>query len=130
MSCKYRLDGGSADPRPNPKNTQRVKDAGDVPFIFSPELEAATAAKLKAALQSTPTPTSSMGMNPFPMFTSGTGLNYATMEDACASDHFYFISILDFDDLEWIVFLACRVICARRLGTSVYRSISRWRSRR
>ncbi|KAG6372108.1 hypothetical protein JVT61DRAFT_8822 [Boletus reticuloceps] len=82
MSSKYRLDCASPDPRPIPKNTQKVKDAGDVPFIFSPELVAATTAKLKAALQSTPT-SSTMAMNQFPVFTSGTGLNYgATTEDA------------------------------------------------
>jgi len=84
MSSKYRLDCGSPDPRPIPKNTQKVKDAGDVPFIFSPELVAATTAKLKAALQSTPPSSSStMAMNQFPAFTSGTDLNYgATTEDA------------------------------------------------
>ena len=32
----------------------KYRDAGDTPFIFSPELEAATAAKLKAALQISP----------------------------------------------------------------------------
>lgn len=34
--------------------TPKYRDAGDTPFIFSPELEAATAAKLKAALQISP----------------------------------------------------------------------------
>lgn len=93
MSSKYRLDSAST----MPKNTQRVKDAGDVPFIFSPELEAATAAKLHAALQSTtPAPPPSSTAR-FSGFTSGNSLNYATTEDACASDLFprlfYFIFI-------------------------------------
>jgi len=34
--------------------TPKYRDAGDTPFLFSPELEAATAAKLKAALQISP----------------------------------------------------------------------------
>jgi hypothetical protein len=89
MSSKYRLDSVSADLRTMPKHMQRVKDAGDVPFIFSPELEAATAAKLHAALHSTSPapPSSSTGtLSRFSAFTSGNGLNYAAAEDACASD--------------------------------------------
>ena len=88
MSSKYRVD--SPDPRPATKNTQKVKDAGDVPFIFSAELEAATAAKLKAALQSTPAPPSSSStMNQFSAFTSETSMNYVPTEDACTSDLFF-----------------------------------------
>ena len=93
VSNKYRLDGVSIDTRPIPKGTQKVKDAGDVPFIFSDELEAATTAKLKAALQSTPASSlfSTMVMNQFSTFTSGTSMNYAATEDACASDFFLII---------------------------------------
>ncbi|KAH0835563.1 hypothetical protein J3R83DRAFT_9267 [Lanmaoa asiatica] len=70
MSSKYRLDNVPTEPRPSPKNTQKVKDAGDVPFIFSPELEVATAAKLKAALRSTsPTSSSTATLNQFSTFT-------------------------------------------------------------
>ncbi|KAG8215693.1 hypothetical protein J3R82DRAFT_7571 [Butyriboletus roseoflavus] len=84
MSSKYRLDSVSAEPRPSPKNTQKVKDAGDVPFIFSPELEAVTAAKLKAVLQSTsPASSSTATMNQFSAFTSEN--NYTTAEDPYAS---------------------------------------------
>ncbi|KAI9566592.1 hypothetical protein HD554DRAFT_2174249 [Boletus coccyginus] len=87
MSGKYRLDAVSTDSRPTSKNIQRVKDAGDVPFIFSAELEAATAAKLHAVLQTTPAPpsSSSLTLNPFSAFTSGTSMNYAATEDAYAS---------------------------------------------
>ena len=91
MSSKYRLDSVSTDPRTIPKNTQRVKDAGDVPFIFSPELEAATTARLHAVLQSSSPapPPATVTMSRFPAFTSGNSLNYAAAEDACASDLFY-----------------------------------------
>lgn len=89
MSSKYRLDTVSSEPRPTTKSVQRVKDAGDVPFIFSPELEAATAAKLKAALQST-----SPAVNQFTAFTSGIQLSYAAAEDACASDLFFFLFLI------------------------------------
>ncbi|KAF8549317.1 hypothetical protein OG21DRAFT_1606496 [Imleria badia] len=84
MSCKYRLDKGSSDPRPNPTITQKAKDAGDVPFILSAELEAAAAAKLQAVLHSSPATSSSstMAMNQFSAFTSGTSMNYAATEDA------------------------------------------------
>ena len=104
MSSKYRLDTVSTEPRPTPKNMQKVKDAGDVPFIFSPELEAATAAKLQAALQSTSPVSSSstVTLNQFSAFTSGNPLNYAPMEDACASDLFLF---LFFITLHFILFL-------------------------
>lgn len=92
MSNKYRLDGVSST-----KNTQKVKDAGDVPFIFSPEIEAATAAKLKAVLQSTSPASSSSGatLNQFSAFTSGNNVNYAAVEDACAS----YLFILSYFDL-------------------------------
>ncbi|KAG9312453.1 hypothetical protein JVU11DRAFT_6837 [Chiua virens] len=82
MSSKYRQDN---EARAIPKNMQKVKDAGDVPFIFSPELEAATAAKLKAALQSTCPVTTSGVPNQFTAFTSGSQLNYAAAEDAYTS---------------------------------------------
>jgi len=84
MSSKYRLDTLSAEPRVAAKNTQKVKDAGDVPFIFSAELEAATAAKLKAALQSTmPVTLAGATMNQYSAFTPGQA-NYASLEDGYA----------------------------------------------
>jgi hypothetical protein len=98
MSSKYRLDSVSADLRTMPKHMQRVKDAGDVPFIFSPELEAATAAKLHAALHSTSPapPSSSTGtLSRFSAFTSGNGLNYAAAEDAYASRPFGYGAVQD-----------------------------------
>ncbi|KAH7886585.1 hypothetical protein F5I97DRAFT_1926913 [Phlebopus sp. FC_14] len=80
MSEKYRMDGGmpvsSDQSRGGSRNTMpKVKDAGDVPFIFSPELEAATAAKLKAALESTNSPLSTF-----------TSMNNYTTDGACASE--------------------------------------------
>ncbi|KAF9244475.1 hypothetical protein BU15DRAFT_71459 [Melanogaster broomeanus] len=78
MSNKYRLDTMSNEPRSGNRVSQKVKDAGDVPFIFTPELEAATAAKLKAALQST------SGPSQFSTLTSMN--NYTTSDGACASD--------------------------------------------
>lgn len=91
MSSKYRLD--AMEPRPTAKSTQKVKDAGDVPFIFSPELEAATTAKLHAALQST-SPIAST-LNSFAAVTSGNQPNYAAAEGACASDLFWLGHLMD-----------------------------------
>ncbi|KAF9221197.1 hypothetical protein BS17DRAFT_284920 [Gyrodon lividus] len=72
MSNKYRLDSTSNEPRSGTRMSQKVKDAGDVPFIFSPELEAATAAKLKAALQSSSTSS---------QFSAFTSMNHHTTTD-------------------------------------------------
>ncbi|KIJ62471.1 hypothetical protein HYDPIDRAFT_30432 [Hydnomerulius pinastri MD-312] len=83
MSSKYRLDSVIPSVPSNESRVgtrigaPKVKDAGDVPFLFSPELEAATAAKLKAALQSSATQ--------LPAFTS---MNNYTTDGACASDLF------------------------------------------
>ncbi|KIL00165.1 hypothetical protein PAXRUDRAFT_23393 [Paxillus rubicundulus Ve08.2h10] len=79
MSNKYRLDSVPHESRNGFKVSQKVKDAGDVPFIFSPELEAATAAKLKAALQSSSTTS---------QFSAFTSMDHHMPTDgtSCASD--------------------------------------------
>lgn len=55
------------------------KDAGDAPFLFCPELEAATAARLKAALQS----------SSHPQVSSPTPKSNYTIDGTCASDLFF-----------------------------------------
>ncbi|KAI6043653.1 hypothetical protein EDC04DRAFT_672516 [Pisolithus marmoratus] len=51
LTCVPSQEPSSSTSTPAWNATPRFADAGDVPFLFSPELEAATAAKLQAALQ-------------------------------------------------------------------------------
>ena len=124
MSSKYRLDTLSAEPRATAKSTQKVKDAGDVPFIFSPELEAATAAKLKAALQSTTPVSAGATMSPYSAFGQ---VNYAALEE-CASDLVHFLNL--FSCVNFFLVTRTMVIRYDRCLVPSARSWLRWRTRR
>ncbi|KAH7925796.1 hypothetical protein BV22DRAFT_408626 [Leucogyrophana mollusca] len=80
MSGKYRLDSmfqSGQDTSSSLKAASKVKDDGDAPFIFSPEYEAAAAAKLRAALQSSTT------LSQLPAFTS---MNKYTIDHPYVTD--------------------------------------------
>ena len=63
--------------------TPKYRDAGDAPFIFSPELEAATAAKLQAALQ--------ISSFTQPPASTTVGYNYMPDGSACTSSNLFFL---------------------------------------
>ncbi|KAH7915768.1 hypothetical protein BJ138DRAFT_1109298 [Hygrophoropsis aurantiaca] len=78
MSGKYRLDSMPQNGHDSsPKVVSRFKDDGDAPFIFSPEYEAETAAKLRA-LQSSAT------LSQLPAFTS---MNKYTIDPYITDPH-------------------------------------------